>query len=100
MSEQRERDCVRELAARVAEAAREPRMEGIKRRWRDVNALRKPDRAPVWCRPVGCWSEILPEESLVCATPWLRAMEYGFRQDIYKRLLDDDSPLEEFLCRH
>ena len=65
MNERKERDCVRQLAARVAEIAHEPRMEAITRRWRDVNALRKPDRAPVWCRPVGCWNEIIPEDALV-----------------------------------
>ena len=88
-----ERALVRELAGQVAEIAAEPRMAAIMRRWRDVNALRVPDRAPVWCRPVGCWAEILPPESLVCRHPWLRALEYGFRQILYKRQLDDDTPV-------
>ena len=90
----KDRDCVRGLAAQVAGIAQEPRMAGIRRRWRDVNALRKPDRAPVWCRPVGCWCEILQEDSLVCTEPWLRGIEYQFRQIIHKRSIDDDSPVE------
>ena len=49
-------------------------------RWRKVNALDKPDRAPVWCKPVGCWSEIIPDDSLICTNPELRRLEYGFRQ--------------------
>jgi len=90
----RERALVRELARQVAGIAGEARMAGILRRWHDVNALRRPDRAPVWCRPVGCWAEILPPNSLQCCHPWLRALEYGFRQILYKRQLDDDTPVD------
>jgi len=92
-----ERDLVRRLGAEVAALAREPRMEAIRQRWKDVNALRRPDRAPVWCRPVGCWREILPEESLVCRTPWLRDLERSFRQCLYKRSVDDDTVIEEWI---
>jgi hypothetical protein len=90
-----EKALLRELAEQVAAIAREPRMAAIKQRWRDVNALRKPDRAPVWCRPVGCWKEILPDTALSCADPWHRGLEYGFRQTLYKYELDDDTPVEE-----
>ncbi len=86
-----ERDVLRHLASQVAEVAAEPRMKGIIRRWCDVNALRKPDRAPVWCRPVGCWKELLPPESLICRTPMLRDLEYEYRQILIKRGMDDDS---------
>ena len=98
MRAEEERDLVCELARRVAEIAREPRMEAIRKRWRDVNALRKPDRAPVWCKPVGCWEEIIPERSLLCGEPWLREMENHFRQIIHKREIDDDSPVEEYFA--
>jgi hypothetical protein len=91
----KERDLVRELATRVAEIAREPRMAAIKKRWRDVNALRKPDRAPVWCRGMGCWKEIIPDDSLVCEDPRLRQMELQFRKTIHKRDIDDDDPVED-----
>lgn len=93
----RERDIVRRLAEKVAALACEPRMDAIRKRWRDVNALRKPDRAPVWCRPVGCWREILPSSSLECTEPGLRHLEYNFRQILYKRDIDDDTPVEPFL---
>ncbi len=92
----RERDLVRRLAGEVARIAAEPRMDAIRKRWRDVNALRKPDRAPVWCRPVGCWDEILPPESLECADPPLRSLEYYFRQILHKRALDDDTPVDPY----
>ncbi len=91
-----ERDVVRELARQVAQIASEPRMEAIRKRWRDVNALRKPDRAPVWCRPVGCWDEILPPSTLVCQDPWLRQLEYSLRQIAVKYDIDDDTPVEGY----
>ncbi len=95
---QRERDHVRELARQVAEIAASPENEAIKRRWRDVNALRRPDRAPVWCRPVGAWAEILPDETLMCQDPWLRHLEREFRRDLVKHGIGDDSPLESYFA--
>lgn len=89
-----EKRLVRDLAARIAEAARSERMRRIHARWCDVNSGRKPDRAPVWCKPVGCWPELLPEESLQCSTPLYRNMEQGLRRDLIKLEIDDDTPLE------
>jgi hypothetical protein len=48
-----ERAYVRDLATQVSEIAHSPENAAIVKRWRDVNALRTPDRAPVWCRLVG-----------------------------------------------
>lgn len=87
---------VRELAAITAEIAREPRMADILRRWRDVNSGRVPDRSPVWSRPAGCWSEMLPKETLVCKDQYLRKLEYFFRQILLKRDVDDDHPVYDY----
>ena len=95
---EKEINLIRELARKVAEIANEPRMEVIHRRWRDVIALRKPDRPPVYCRPVGCWPELLPPESLVCREPWRRDLEFQFRQVLVKRDIDDDTPVEPFVA--
>jgi hypothetical protein len=91
-----ERSYVRELAALCVEIAREARMRPIIQRWRDVNSGRLPDRAPVWCRPAGCWAEMLPQDSLVCKDPFLREMEYYFRQQLLRRDIDDDHPVYEY----
>ena len=96
----RERECVRELARRVAQIAASDENGRIKRRWRDVNALRKPDRPPVWCRPVGAWPELLPQDALVCSDPWLRSIEQGFRQILIKHDIGDDSPVEAVFPVH
>ncbi len=91
---QGERTIVRDLAKQVIEYAHEPRMDAIRKRWRDVNGLRKPDRAPVWLRPVGCWPELLPEESILCQEQWLRDLERNFRRAAIKRDIGDDEPFE------
>lgn len=93
-----ERDLVRELARQVAAIATSEENEVIVKRWSDVNALRKPDRAPVWCRPVGCWSELLPEDTIVCQDPWLRGLEYNYRQILLKNDIGDDSPLDPYFA--
>ena len=41
---------VRELASRIMAYATSVACEARRQRWRDVNELRRPDRAPVWCR--------------------------------------------------
>ena len=89
-----ERGLVRELAYQVAEIAASRENDQIQRRWRDVNGLRKPDRAPVWCRPVGVWAEILPDEALECSDPRLRGLEAHFRRILIKHDIRDDSPVD------
>jgi len=91
---ERERAVVRELALRVREIAESAENRAVVRRWRDVNALRTPDRSPVWCRPVGAWKEMLPEEAILCRDPLARSMERAFRQILVKRDIGDDSPVE------
>lgn len=86
-----ERACVRSLAERVAAIAHSERMSAIRKRWRDVNELELPDRAPVWCRPVGCWGELLPDSALSCNDPFLRSIEKSLRQTLVKDDIGDDS---------
>lgn len=92
----REKTLLRELAGRLAEAAASPEMERVRRRWRDVNEFRVPDRPPVWCKPVGCWGEILPPERLVCEHPEARSMECHFRQILAKLDIGDDTIVNPF----
>jgi hypothetical protein len=91
-----ERFYVRELAGMMLEVAREPRMQGILQRWRDVNSGRQPDRPPVWSRAAGVWRELLPQASLVCKDEFLRKMEYCFRQSLMRRDIDDDHPFYDY----
>lgn len=85
---------VRELAQQVAELAKSEEYETRRARWRDVNALRKPDRAPVWLRPAGVWTELLPQSSLTCTDAYLRGLEYRLRQDLIKDEIGDDHIVE------
>ena len=88
-----ERAIIRGLAERVSEIAGSAENATIQRRWRDVNALRRPDRAPVWCRPVGAWAEILPDGVLECTDRWLRAVETSLRRTLIKHDIGDDHPV-------
>ena len=85
---------MRELAQKVAELAAGPEMEQRRRRWRDVNALRRPDRAPVWCRPAGVWTELLPQDTLECEDALCRSVEYRLRQELMKDWIGDDHLIE------
>lgn len=94
IGQKKERDTVRELARQVGELASSDEYETRRKRWRDVNALRKPDRYPVWCRPVGAWSELLPEGNLVCADRFYRGIERTLRQHLTKHEIGDDTVFE------
>jgi len=85
---------VRELARQVMALASSEEYEARRRRWRDVNERRKPDRAPVWCRPAAVWSEILPPSALECEDGACRAVEYALRQHLYKDWVGDDHLVE------
>ncbi|MCD6352135.1 MAG: hypothetical protein J7M26_08440, partial [Armatimonadetes bacterium] len=58
----RDQAIVRKLAEQCMKLAQSEEYEARRRRWRDVNERRKPDRAPVWCRPAGVWKDLLPPE--------------------------------------
>ena len=94
IQEQQDREIVRNLAQRVAELAASDEYEVRRKRWRDVNGLRKPDRAPVWCRPAGAWKEILPEDALQCQDPLCRGVERTLRQHLFKDEVGDDHIVE------
>lgn len=91
-----DRNHVRELARQVAAIAGSEENARIVKRWLDVNSLRKPDRWPVWCRPVGAWEEVLPKASLKCSDNHMRAMEYRLRQILFKHEIGDDSPVDSY----
>ncbi len=89
-----DRDRVRDLARQVFELAASDEYEARRRRWRDVNERRTPDRAPVWCRPAGVWRELLPPSALECTDPLCRSVEYTLRQHLYKHWVGDDHLVE------
>ena len=72
-SPKRDLTIVRDLATQVMELAQSEEYKRRRRRWRDVNELRKPDRAPVWCRIALAWREILPDDDLQCEDPTLHS---------------------------
>ena len=81
---------VRELASQVMAFAVSAECETRRQRWRDVNELRRPDRAPVWCRVALAWREILPDSALECTDPTCRSVERSLRQQLYNLTLGTD----------
>ena len=96
LEQQKDRDIVRELARKIIELASSDEYKAIRKRWQDVNGLRKPDRFPVYCRPVGCWGELLDESSLECKDPSYRNVERVFRMNLIKHEIRDDDPIEPY----
>ena len=89
------RDIVRELARRIAELASSSENEERRRRWCDVNSLRKPDRPPVVCHPgSGAWRELLPDGPPLSDDPFLSSLEVSFRRQLFKWELGDDTVLD------
>lgn len=87
---------IRELAARVVELAHSGKMMKIKQRWRDVLAMRQPDRPPVWCHGNASWNEIMPPEELVCQDPLCRELEEHFKRILVKEAIGDDTPVNDY----
>ncbi len=87
---------VRELATRVAELARSAKMAKIKQRWRDVLAMRTPDRPPVWCHGNASWNEIMPPDELVCKDPLCRELEEYLKRILVKEVIGDDTPVNGY----
>ena len=85
---------VRSLAEQVMALAQSPEYELRRQRWRNANERCGGDRAPVWCRPAGVWSEILPQDSLTCTDALCRRIEYALRQHLYKDWVGDDHIVE------
>jgi hypothetical protein len=93
--EQRSRNTIRDLARRVAEIAASQEQSVRRKRWRDVNSLRRPDRPPVICHPgKACWAELLPRTELVSQDPFDADFEYGLRMVLYKCDIGDDTVVE------
>lgn len=87
-------DIIRALAHKVSEIASSKKNVLILKRWKDTNARRRADRAPVWCLPDGndAWYQLLPNSSLQCTDPYHRQMEEYFRRLIIKDEIGDDTP--------
>jgi len=73
---------LRELAARVRDAAALPVMAERRALWRRHHRL-EPARPMLLVFPEGSWSELLQDRVLACANPQARAMEWTLRSTLY-----------------
>lgn len=92
-----DRQLLRELARRVAEAAADPQQEDRRQRWTAHNAL-QPGQPLIYISPEGSWAELVPEETLQGATETARSIERGLRQRLYawEHFPDDQVCDDEF----
>jgi len=91
----RDRNLLRDLAARVAEVASLPVMEQRRQLWMRHNAL-QPERPMILIFPEGSWQELLPESALACEDEEARRMEYRLRQRLYyHEHFQDDTVIEK-----
>jgi len=85
-----DRDILRRLAGRVAEAAHDPVMAERERLWR-LEASLRPERPMVLAETMGLVLELYPESSLTCQTPQTRALERQLTDTVfrYEHVADD-----------
>ncbi len=82
MASNKDREIVRQLAARVREIAELPEMAERKRRLYALNAL-EPERPIILCFPEGGWGDLVPASALECADEELRGLEHAFRRKLF-----------------
>jgi hypothetical protein len=88
-----ERDTLRRLAARVAEAAADPAQTHLADLWRRFNRL-DAERPMVLAFPEGGWRELAPESLCVCSDPVLRQWEHHLRCTVFRiDHIGDDWPI-------
>jgi len=80
--DQKERNVLRELASRVAEIAALPEQAVLQERWYRHNALEHGEPM-VLCFPEGAWTELLPQDALVCSDELARNWEWQLRATVY-----------------
>lgn len=76
---------IRGLAARLAEAAAQPRYQQNRRRWQQHNGLCRVQAPLLWICPDedGGWLELVKPETLCTTDPDLRALEFQLRKLLY-----------------
>jgi hypothetical protein len=89
----REREILRSLATRVAEAASLPVQQERTRLWKGMNSLR-PGRPMVLAFPEEGWRDLVGEADLQCQDAMLRGWELGLRRQVYHiDHINDDRPI-------
>lgn len=86
---------VRELAARVADAAGASRPEALRAEWRRHNSMAH-GRPMVLIFPEGAWREMITRGDLTCEDERVRGIEHDLLRRLYvhERLADTDNVIE------
>jgi len=90
---EKDRRLLRQLAARVVEAAALPLQQEREQLWREFNSLRAA-RPMVLAFPEGGWRELVPEDSCRCEDPLLREWERRLKSQVFRiEKIGDDWPI-------
>lgn len=93
--ERKDREIIRQLAARVTEIAALPVMDERRERWKRHHALEHVGPM-VLVSPEGSWRELVPADSLQCSGEHARAIEESLRRRIYQHEhIADDTVIEK-----
>lgn len=93
----RDKQILRDLAAKVAEIGHHPRQAERRKMWKRHNALRK-TKPMVLVFPEGAWGEILPDDKLQCTDGLARGIERHLREKVYYwEHLRDDNVIEPWI---
>ena len=88
-----DRDTLRQLASRVAEAAALPVQQQRAALVKDLNELH-PRRPVVLAFPEGGWRDLVPDDTLRCSDPLLRQWEQTLRGTVFRHEhIGDDYPI-------
>lgn len=86
---------LKDLAIQVAEIAKSPKNEEIKKRWIAHNSMRKVP-APVYVR-INCWQEIIHDDEMIYKEGILRQVEFYFRSTLYNASLNFDFVVDPYV---
>lgn len=93
----KERQVLRELAAKVYEYSQDPAQKKKRELWRRHNRLERV-RPMVLVFPEGAWLEILPWNSMVCRDNFYRACEWVMRRICFRyEHFEDDFVIEPYM---
>ncbi len=95
MESQRDRQIIRDLAARVAEIAADPIQNARRELWRRHNSFIK-TRPLILCMWEAAWFEH-PEATPRCQDPFFHQYETALKQAIFRQSLQDDTIIEPWL---
>jgi hypothetical protein len=92
----KDKNILRKIALEVADLANRPIEKEKEKLWLNHNKLVK-TVPPVFCDPEHGWTEIIPQDSLLCENERARKWEYFLRKEVFwGAIMQDDRVIEPY----